>query len=247
VKRSWRVRWFSACLLMLAACAGTEAGNPPFDGTLSYAAYSKDVSVAALRVGDGQAPVVQTAWLALGDVRFVPAADCTAHAEAPIGSPALGVGDHASGHATKTRLELAEGSYCAVRLPLLLAGANVGNAPAALPGHSMLIEGRLADGSTFSIRSRLNRELYLGAQPKAFEMSPAAGSVLIAFDLSAWLKDLDFTTAQSQAGVLIVDEGHNPELLRRFEQNVVSGTALYRDAKASGEIDPSVAPLASGR
>jgi hypothetical protein len=78
-------------------------------------------------------------------------------------------------------------------------------------------------------------------------MSSAAGSVLIAFDLSTWLEGLDFTTARSEAGMLIVDESHNPDLLQRFEQHVVSGTALYRDAKASGDVDPSAAPLASGR
>ena len=93
-----------AGLLLVCACAGTEAGNPSFAGTLEYTAYTSDSAVAALSA-DGAAPRVNAAWLVRGDVRVVPGGTCD-RARAELGSPGLGIGNHASGHVTKARLEL---------------------------------------------------------------------------------------------------------------------------------------------
>lgn len=235
-----------ACVLWLSACAGTETGNPSFQGSLGYTAYTSDASVAALRTG-GEAATVEQAWLVLGAVRFVRAAECDPGASDEVAAPALGIGDHATGHPVHTALELAAGRYCGVRLPLVVAGADVGKAPADLAQHSIALVGKLGDGAAFELRSALDEELFLQAPDGSFAMDATDDSVVIGFDVAAWLAGVQWSRAQAGPdGRVLVDAAHNADLLAQFEHELARGVVLFRDPDARGVVDPKATPLAGG-
>jgi len=235
------------CVLVLASCAGTETGNPSFDGTLSYNAYSTNPQQVALLAGDPDEIVVDTAWLVLGDVGFVPSDMCDPEAPTELHAPGLGVGDHAPAGAPETPLTLAAGSYCGMHLPFVRAVTAPSNAPADLVNHSALIEGTLADGRAFRITSAFEGDLFLAATDADFEMSAAEPRALVAFDVATWLGALNWAGATADSnGVVLVDDANNSALLQTFEQNLARGTALYRDPDGAGQVTSSSVKLADG-
>lgn len=232
----------------LAACAGTETGNPPFTGTLEYNAFSSQPKTFALSSddGDGGARVTST-WLVLGDVDFVAEGDCDADVEASAHAEGLGAGDHAQPGAARTEVELSAGRYCGLRVPFLRAEAPPSNAPEALAGHSILLSGELADGVPFVLRSALDAEV-LVTDAESFELDEERSTLLLGFDVATWLGGVDFTTAQTNAdGSVDIDEAHNAALLEAFEAELAAGIVLHRDPSGTGEVDPDATPLARGR
>jgi hypothetical protein len=238
--------WLLLCALLLCACAGTETGNPTFMGSLGYAAYTSDASVAALSRDDG-ATRIEQAWMVLGDVRFVEGDACTSAAGGELAARGIGIGDHATGHGERSDLELPEGRYCGVSFPLIVAGNDVGTAPMQLARHSIVIVGKRDDGVAFELRSTLAKDLFLEAPRGGFEMDDAGGSVLIGFDVATWLSAVELDRADPGSdGSVLIDAAHNPDLLDEFDRNVQRGVALYRDTDASGKVDPKAKPLAEG-
>jgi hypothetical protein len=238
-------------LCLLGACTGTETGNPSFQGSLGYDAYSSAPNVVALPNAlsanqAGGATHVDTTWLVLGDVGFVAQQDCVAD-RPDASAPGLGAGDHVGSQAPPTDFALPSGSYCGVNLPMLLSAAAPANAPAALAGHSMLIQGTLADGRSFTLASALHAQLALRATGAGFELDAQRSGVLIGFDVATWLDTLAWDSAEVDAsGRVLVDEGHNSELLSSFEQHVPGGVTLFRDADRDGLLDADPVALAHG-
>lgn len=235
-------------MFAVAACAGTETGNPSFDGTLSYNAHSSDTARVALLSGDPGAIVVDNAWLVLGDVGFVEGDACDTTTPASGHADGLGIGDHAPAAPASTPLSLEAGRYCGVRLPLVHSPDVVqGNVPTELAGHSVLLVGTLADGRAFSLRSASEDELFLVATTDAFELDAQLPDVLIGFDVAAWLGELSWTSAMEEAdGNVLVDATHNENLLQEFETHLASGTSLFRDPDGLGQVRADSERLAQG-
>jgi hypothetical protein len=245
VKRlAWVVCW-------LTACAGTETGNPSFRGSLGYDAYSSapDIAVlqSALTGGQAAAIEVQSAWLVLGDVRFIDQAACSANMSGARVHDVrgLGAGDHAATQAPPTSFELESGRYCGARLQLLRSDTAPAGGPDELAGHSMLIRGLLRDGRRFELRSAFRPELFLRASNAGFELDSQQSGVLIGFDVAAWLDELDWSDREVDTnGVVLADETHNRALLEAFESRVPAGITLFRDADRDGLLDAQPVPLA---
>jgi hypothetical protein len=241
---SWRGLLF---WLLIGGCAGTETGNPSFNGSLGYDAYSSQKSVALLaRPADDAelVTVVENAWLVLGDVGFVGQSDCAAgdHAEHV---PGLGAGDHAATQAPATQFELEAGRYCGLSVPLKVDSALPSGAPPELAGRSILIKGQTRKGAEFRIASSQARELFLRSDPAGLELNEASGGLLIGFDVASWLGSLDLDSATPSAdGVLVIDEDDNVALLTAFEQRVRAGVALFADRDRDGELDVGSVPVA---
>lgn len=241
--------------LTLALCAvaclpsgcssGTETGNPSFQAELSYTAYSSQPLQVSVRE-PGTPAVVDSAWLDLASVALVTAGTCAAATPLTATIPALGVGDHAGGKHNVTLFQLAPGTYCSLDLPFVLADSSAlgGDAPAELVDHSMLIEGTLADGATFSILSSATPTVHLVADTGSFEITKAQSKVLIAFDVAAWLSELDWTHATRQLDAVRISDTENPNLLAQFEAQLALGVALYRDADGDGKLDANPVRLA---
>lgn len=229
--------------LWLLGCAGTETGNPSFDGTLGYAAYSSQPAQVALR-GDASV-VVEAAWLVLGDVRFDRQERCGDAAAEHVDVPGLGAGDHAGSHAPASSVEFASGHYCTVSVALQLPATSPTGAPAELAGHSILISGT-QQGQPFRIASALAAPVTLRAAPAdGFELDDAQPGVLLGFDLNAWLANLRWTDAPADgSGMTIIDATRAPDVLRTFEANVAQGVKLFRDRDGDGLLDAEPEELA---
>jgi hypothetical protein len=245
---AWKTcAWLSA--YSLAACAGTETGNPSFEGRLAYDAYSSDPSVAALSVEDASeaAPLrVDSTWLVLGDVHFLAEGACDAAQDGAVHATGIGEGDHAESGHVSTALALPEGRYCGVRLPLERARSAVAaNVPDALAEHSVLIEGTLADGTPLRLRSARQEPLVLRSE-QPFRFSADAAAVVIGFDVATWLRDVDWSAAErADDGSIAIDVDHNRALFDVFDAALLEGTALFADPGESGAIDEAQR-LASG-
>jgi hypothetical protein len=232
----------------VAACVGTETGNPSFEGTLSYNAHSSDAARVALLSGDPGAIVVNNAWLVLGDVGFVEGSACNTATPASGHADGLGIGDHAPPTAASTPLSLEAGRYCGVHLPLVHPPDVLPtDLPSEIAGHSVLINGTLADGRRFLLRSASEDELFLLATTGAFALDAELPDVLIGFDVATWLGELSWASAVEEAdGSVLVDETHNESLLQEFESHLASGTTLFRDVDGLGQVRVDSERLAQG-
>jgi hypothetical protein len=251
VKRLLRLLRCVACLL--AGCTGgTETGNPSFEGSLGFDAYTSAPSVIALPSALTQsaqtATQIESTWLVLGDVGFVPQEHCAADAAAQH-AQGIGAGDHVGSQAPPEAFELASGRYCGVSLAMLLSERAPTNGPGELVGHSMLIAGTLSDGRAFELLSALRAELFLRSGDAAgFELDAQSSAVLLGFDVAAWLDALPLDSAQvDDDGTVIIDASHNSDVLGSFERQVASGITLFRDLDRDGMLDANPQPLAHGK
>ncbi|MEO8900341.1 MAG: hypothetical protein ABI627_02355 [Polyangiaceae bacterium] len=248
-----RCRWSSPLGLFLLAIgtlsgcsSGTETGNPPFTGELSYTAFSSEPSQVGLPASVSAA-VVDNAWLDLDAVGFLSAGSCSAAQPAELVVPALGIGDHAAGNHNVTLFESTATSYCGLDLPFALAAAGeLGSAPAALADHSIMIKGTLADGTSFQILSSATPTVHLAADGETFALDAAAARTTIAFDVAVWLSNLDFSSAARVGETISISAQENPALLAQFERNLPGGIALYRDEDGDGKLDVNPVRLAHG-
>ncbi len=236
-------------LFPFGGCSGgTETGNPSFQVELSYTAYSSQPLVIGVREA-GTAAVVDSAWLDLDTVALVDAGSCATPRPEQQSVPALGVGDHASGKHNLTRFELAMGSYCGLDLPFIRvpSGAIIAGQPPSLEQHSIMLAGALADGTAFSVLSSATPVVHLAADADSFEINAKNAQALIAFDVAAWLSNLDWASAtRRDDGTIAISETQNAALLARFEEDLGRGVALYRDADGDGKLDVNPERLAHG-
>jgi hypothetical protein len=241
------VKWRAVGLgLWLIGCAGTETGNPSFDGTLGYDAYSSQPAQVALRgVQDGAPVVVDAAWIVLGEVRFDRPERCGEPATAHVDVPGLGAGDHAGSQAPASQVAFESGRYCSVRVALQLPKQSPAGAPAELAGHSLLITGQ-ADGQAFRVASALDAPLTLSAADAAgFELDDAQSGVLLGFDVDAWLADVPWADAPVDgSGTRVIDAQRTPELSAAFDAHLAQGVKLFRDRDADGLLDEEREELA---
>jgi hypothetical protein len=244
---NWRVVRLLACLVFLVGCAGTETGNPSFDGTMGYDAYSSALERVALRgepsPSSDSAPVrVESAWLVLGNVSFLGADECDGKGE--LGhAKGLGAGDHVGSQAPTTPFELSPAKLCGVRLPLETRSDVSGAAPPELAGHSILITGT-RDDLPFRIASAARPDVLLTAA-KDVELDAAHSSVLIGFDVAAWLDGIDWSgVTMDDDETLTIDSEHNAAQLTLFDTRIAAGIALFRDANGDGLLDADSEPVA---
>jgi hypothetical protein len=230
---------------LLACTGGTETGNPPFQGSLSYTGYSSKPETIGVREG-GSIATVKSAWLDLREVRFSAEGGCALPADGAFSVPALGIGDHAAGAHVTTAYSAEPGSYCSVELPFGRVPRDTTQAalPDELAGHSILLEGELADGTPFSLRSAREPVVSLRAESGGFSLAAANADALFAFDFATWLGAIDFTSVDVEAGRIVISDAENAEALAAFEAALADGVTLYRDRDADGRLDDELETLA---
>ncbi len=240
---------FVFSLLTVGSCAGgTETGNPSFSGALSYTGYSSSPEVAVGAAQSGSLATIDNAWLSLQGVTLSQRGECGLVDDASVEIPGLGVGDHAAGAHNFTRFTASARDFCNVELPLsrVTERAQLGPAPAELEGHSILLEGRLADGTPLRILSAAAPRVVLAPAAGGFALSENEGELLMAFDFAAWLRGLDWATAEVEDGRVELSERVNAGLLAAFEANLSRGVELYRDRDGDGKLDADAELLARG-
>lgn len=241
---------FVICLaLTLGGCAGTETGNPnaPYStAELLLNARSSNNQAVTLRQAGG-AVVVEQAWLTLDTLSFREGTDCAVPSES-LATPKIGLGDHSGPDALRLNMNVKPGSYCQatatftngqVEKPL--------GAPEQVLDHSIVIVGRLEDGTPLTIASNFAAPVHLDATQGAFEWGTDPSALLVEFDLAVWLKGIDLAGAARDPVLgIVLDEGNNQSALTTFEGNVAPGVTLYRDIAGNGDVDPEDIKAAEG-
>jgi len=235
-----------ALLLALPSCTGgTEAGNPKFEGALSYTGISSSPEDYAIKA-PGAVASIESAWLDLAAVEISAEGACEGDGQT-VTIQGLGVGDHAAGAHVETAFEARPGTFCSFSLPFERAARVPDGAPEELTGHSILLLGELADGTPFRLVSDAVPLLHLEAEAGGFELTNTRANVLVAFDFAAWLGAVPLSEAAREGDAIRIDSEHNAELLAAFDQALASGVALYRDANADGKLDEDAELLARAR
>jgi hypothetical protein len=114
-----------------------------------------------------------------------------------------------------------------------------GNAPRELADHSIVVRGHRADGVLFSLAYSEQDELELQALAPsgAFEPKPDR-DLLLAFDVAAWMRDIDLDRAEQQSdGSIAIDATHNVPLRLQFESNLDCSLELYEDTNGSQMLE----------
>jgi len=243
-----RIQVFSLLLGLLgvACTGGTETGNPPFTGALSYTGRSSAPDDYAVRSG-GRIASVQSAWLDLSAVSVSSLGGCDGGAQGAFTVPALGLGDHAAGQHNVTAFQAQPGTFCSVELGFVRAPTAVTGAPDDVASHSLLLLGVLADGTPFSIASAAETVVELKSEAGGFSLDSAQSSAVVVFDFAAWLSGLDLASATRENGEARIDDGSNQALLRRFEAQLATGISVYRDEHGDGRFVDGAELLARAR
>lgn len=218
----------------LSGCNATETGNPVTQQMLSLTARSSSEEVSTR--DEGAALTVSSAWIVLGDMRFVKSADCDRGAasrvdvEGPLAIDLVAAGE-------PVEFDLDSGSYCRVRVRLEKA-KDVAGAPAELEDQSIVLHGTRADGTPFVVKSRRNYDLELRARGGGFSLEAARGGMILAFDVATWLEGVDIEgAAASDTGMIEIDADHDRARLDVFEDNVKQAMELFRDRDRDARLD----------
>jgi len=229
----------------LAACGGTETGNP-FMAETRVHAHSSDAGRVAV-LADGTEARVDQVWIGAGMIDLY-GADCTTRV-AQMPAPMTG-DDHAQPGAEELTYQLREDPLCAIAVPLAQVGTVPAGAPPELAGHSILVTGvRTSDGVPFRIRTGLVAEVFIpelvaGTHFTIAEDQPAT---FLGFDVATWIGGaVDLPGATPTAGTILIEMGADDARLAAFEDNLAPGFELYDDPDTSGSATAGEAKLAKG-
>ena len=221
---------------LTAGCTATETGNPVAEVQLSLTAGSSTTEVGLGDAAGAQLQIEQ-AWVVLGDVRFVPSADCDAGGETRVEVPGPNAVDLIAAP-TAFSFAVEDRDYCRVRVPLERAEEPPSGAPSELEDHSVVLLGSLRDGTPVLVRSRDKREADVRSRGMPFRLGDVEQDLLLVFDLGGWLEGVDLEGAELQEdGRLVVDDDSNRELLDAFEDNLRQSLELLRDLDRDGQVD----------
>jgi len=206
-----------AAAVALAACTGTDVGNPAVD--VNFAAYNLTAPGAT----------VEHATMQVERVRLRPADDCEGGAEIEIEGPFMIDLTSPTSIADLTDLELDAQAYCRLELRWH---------PDDDTDRAIEVTG-VADGTPFDVRSRRNDELRLEATDAGgFTIDDATSALFVAFDMAAWLDGVDIASAELDGdGVALIDDDANGDLLDVFEDNVTDAANLFDDDDGDGSLD----------
>ncbi len=206
-----------AAAAALAACTGTDVGNPAVD--VHFAGYNLTGPEAA----------VDQAIMQVERIRLRPADDCDGDAAIEIDGPFAVDLTTTTAIADLTDVELEAQAYC--RLELRWHQDDDTDLAIEVAGE--------ADGTPFAVRSRRNDELRLEAtEADGFTIGEATSALFVAFDLAAWLDGVDIASAVLDGdGVAVIDDDTNSDLLDVFEDNVADAADLFADDDGDGALD----------
>lgn len=234
-----RLSFASSLVVAMLACTGTETGNPSFRGQAALTARTSDPTVAVIGGPSGGGAVVSSVWVSLGEIAL---GRCTSTDEdlAVAGPVAIELAPEAELHA----IEVRENSWCHLDAPFAVVTAPLPvGAPAELAGRTAVIAGERADGVAFRVLARREASVRLKTSDASpLPVSSEQPSVLIAYDVAAWLAGVDLTSATvGPDGSITIDETSNATLLATIEAQLAAAVTLHVDSDGDGRLDPEEA------
>lgn len=220
-------------LLLLVGCV-TETGNPEFDVRMAVRGTSTDERVAIDHV---PSVTIDAAYTVLDDVRLVQGDVCDAPGEVEFDAEGPFTVDLLAADPLVVDIPAASGDYCRLRVRLDRADGTPDGVPSGMNDHAVYIEGRRVDHTPFVLRSRERFEVDLRSRGAPFPLGDGHDRLVLAFDLGAWLGDLDLDSASPGSdGVIHIDEDNEEGLLEAFEDHVEAIMSLHEDADGDGAV-----------
>jgi hypothetical protein len=220
--------------LSLSCAGGSETGNPAVPTSIGLRVQSSSPELVALRTG-AESTVIDEAWVAFGQLAWLAPAQCGLLDSYPHLGPTLIAADLVSPD-VRVKVDVKPGIYCGMVVPLENRTSELSaDAPQPLHDHSIFVRGRRADGVPFTLAFPEQDELELAARG-SFEVTRDT-TLLLAFDVAVWMRDVDLGRAQVVDGSIRIDEEHNQALLRVFEANIDCSLELYEDTNGSGRLE----------
>jgi hypothetical protein len=235
--------WLATAAL-LGCAGGSETGNPALPTPISLGVRSSDVDAIAISQG-AQGTLLAQAWVAFGEPVFLDAAQCARFGNINLPNATLKVADLAQPD-VRVSIHLHDGTYCGVALPLQNATTVLPDgAPSELLDHSILLRGKRADATPFSLAYPEHDELELAAVSASIHVTADSAPLLLSFDVATWMDGVDLDSGEIDSdGVIRIDAASNPLLLNRFEQNLACSLELYADQNGDAQVDGTDTRLA---
>ncbi len=232
--------------LCLAACTGTEVGNPQ-DAEVSVEVQGIDRSTSgALTLASGV--TIEEAWLVVDGISLRTGQDCDETISTDY--------DYINA------LELIEGvgypgydmtilpaqNYCRFIMDLHAPESDElpAQAPEELEGHSIFLRGTTPDEIPFEIRHRESESLEFHGR---FTLYPSTQSLFAIFEVDRWLSPEQLQEAtDDESEALIISEDSHSDLLEDFLEDLQDSGILVRDANDDGVLQDEELdfPLARG-
>ncbi len=234
----------------LAACIGTDVGNPPATTELGFEPASDEetrTATGALSLPNDYE--IEEAWLAIDFATLRDADDCARSGDTDsIGPYFVNLAAGGEIYPEAPRFVSPSGDYCELRLELAPAAtvpAEFG-APFALNNKSIFIRGIRPDGTHFAISSdRDERIKYTADDGTALRIEPGQNRFVSVFDTATWVKLTELDSLEGNA--IEVSPRINPQQYNEFRRNFLNGSKLFRDADVNGRLDMPEKARAVGR
>jgi hypothetical protein len=228
--------------VLLTGCVATDVGNPDdgeFATTVDFVGYD-EAAPNALTLASG----VELDRVIMGFDRFNLrdaencAGDSTIDVETFVVSELLEGADYPE----LPRIVRDVRRFCRFELEVkkVIALNRPEGAPEEIEGRAVWIEGRLADGTPFTLSTHEDDALRL--EPTAgdfFELPDGESHLFLAFAMNGWFSGLDFEQFEPGAdGVIHIDAEVDESWTKAFRANLRESARLFRDLDGDGELDP---------
>jgi hypothetical protein len=228
-----------AAVVLLAACGGTETGNPPGPVRLSVVGTSSAPTTAVIGPSQGGLSI-EEALVSFASVELLPCGSDPAPAAVRNWIVDLG-----HDPPTQTTIETTLREYCGVRIELAPAAEGPG-VPSGIALRSAFLRGKRADSIAFEVASATYSTIdLLPVAPPPGRL--AARSIILSFDVVVWLRGLGLDrVSRDPRGVVLVDAQTQPAALAMFDQQTAEAAILHVDVNQNGRLDMAeIAPTAT--
>jgi len=219
------------CLAAASGCS-SDVDLPPDSELPEIAVGALGTEVSA------QGLALQSAWLALATLTFVPC---------DPGSASLGTTDFPVNllvnPPSSLMLDSTVSDYCEIQVTLAPGDTSY---PTSLEGRSVHVTGVRSDETPFDLSSTLSTRLDFVSESGA---PFAATKLWLGVDFDAWFADADVENAEVSDGVtdavVLIDADHNAEVLAAFDDATPLALSLYEDTNDDGKLtDDELEPVA---
>jgi hypothetical protein len=233
-------RWIliATCMLVIGCAGGSETGNPGLLTQIGLSVRSSEPSAVAVSNG-AQSTVIDQAWVAFGQLRFLSPGQCGLLDSFPHMGPTLIAADLAAPE-VRIKVPVKPGAYCGMVVPLENESQDLtGSAPGELSHHSIVVRGHRNDGVSFALMYPEQDELELQALAgtEGFDVAPDRNLFLV-FDVAAWMSHVDLDSAELEDdGTIRIDATRNVRLRLSFEASIDCSLELFEDTNGSGALE----------
>jgi hypothetical protein len=231
-------------LATVAACTGTETGNPSLRSQMGFQGKTSMPLVVGLP-GEGAPAVVTDLHAHVASVDFHAAGECPAPS-GPVELRDVGAIDLLAPEGNIRELDVAEDAYCAVAFALTVAPS--GAVPPDLAGRSIALRGRRrSDGATFVWSSDADQTIVMPVMDALFIIDPEHLDHVITLDVATLLGRSDLEAAVTGAdGLIHLDAPENATIDAMILESLAPGAALHRDPDGNGHHDPGEPEVVHG-